>query len=273
MLGKMTLEHMNANAMKIDDVLFETIKESRDTYFIEYYPPRCGARFATLQLVFPNITEKVQIATLLESELRIWLSRYDVPIMAASFDGLGGVIDMKPLKDSNYVMGYLKDGSQVYHVWGLIPDRDLPSQALDLAYIQHVYSDIPSKTRKQWEEKVTKQYRQIKIGWSIFAIWMVAVPAAIAILGFANFWVGLAALVYSLSKAAMKALKLTGKLKLSAKESERDEKKRKMKHYYYHCERNPDGFNRLKLENFEKDLKEDIQKESEALKSKLKKVQ
>jgi hypothetical protein len=31
------------------------------------------------------------------------------------------------------------------------------------------------------------------------------------------------------------------------------EKERKMAHYFYHCERNPDGFARLRNENFEDD--------------------
>lgn len=26
-----------------------------------------------------------------------------------------------------------------------------------------------------------------------------------------------------------------------------------MKHYFYHCEGNPEGFNRLKIENFERE--------------------
>jgi hypothetical protein len=39
-----------------------------------------------------------------------------------------------------------------------------------------------------------------------------------------------------------------------------------MAHYYYHCERNPNAFNRLKLENFKKDLKDQTQNEAEMLK-------
>jgi hypothetical protein len=38
---------------------------------------------------------------------------------------------------------------------------------------------------------------------------------------------------------------------------ERQEKELKMRHYYYHCDRNPDGFARLKAENFAKDYPED----------------
>jgi hypothetical protein len=41
-----------------------------------------------------------------------------------------------------------------------------------------------------------------------------------------------------------------------------------MKHYFYHCERNPEGFARLKAENFEREAKERIIKEAELLRNK-----
>jgi len=40
-----------------------------------------------------------------------------------------------------------------------------------------------------------------------------------------------------------------------------------MEHYHYHCERNPEGFLRLKLENFEREEREQIQNEAKALKT------
>ncbi|MCC5960053.1 MAG: hypothetical protein JJU08_12015 [Rhodobacteraceae bacterium] len=47
------------------------------------------------------------------------------------------------------------------------------------------------------------------------------------------------------------------------------EKKRKMEHYFYHCERNPAGFWRLKSENFESDKRERVRKEADELSNKL----
>ncbi len=41
-----------------------------------------------------------------------------------------------------------------------------------------------------------------------------------------------------------------------------------MRHYFYHCERNPEGFARLKVENFEREAKEQTLKEAEALRNK-----
>ena len=40
-----------------------------------------------------------------------------------------------------------------------------------------------------------------------------------------------------------------------------------MEHYFYHCERNPDGFMRLKSENFRDDARERVRQEAEELRS------
>ena len=43
------------------------------------------------------------------------------------------------------------------------------------------------------------------------------------------------------------------------------EKRQKMEHYFYHCERNPEGFMRLKVENFERETMEENIAESHAI--------
>jgi hypothetical protein len=39
-----------------------------------------------------------------------------------------------------------------------------------------------------------------------------------------------------------------------------------MRHHHYHCERNPEGFLRLKQENVERESREEIQREANSLK-------
>jgi hypothetical protein len=250
-------------------IFFEAIKESRDLYFVEYRPPNQGTRFAILQLVFPDPIKKGQIAQLMEKELTFWLARYDVPIVVCAFGETGQLIHLKPARDSDCLMGFLKDKRKgLYRFWGLIPDDELPSQALDTGYLKHIYEDVPYKTSEQLDKDIRQEYKKLRIGWSVFVIWLVILPVIIVILGFANIWIGIIVFAYSIYKAIVKALKLTGKLKPTPKEIKQREKEQKMRHYYYHCERNPEGFNRLKLENFEKDLKETIRKEAKTLKHK-----
>lgn len=67
------------------------------------------------------------------------------------------------------------------------------------------------------------------------------------------------AFCYSLYKILKRYLELKGfKTK---RQREKNEIERKMKHYYYHCERNPEGFLRLKAENFRKWEEEEKEKE------------
>jgi hypothetical protein len=56
-----------------------------------------------------------------------------------------------------------------------------------------------------------------------------------------------------------------GWIKPSQREKQKAEKDLKMQHYFYHGELNPDGFNRLKIENFDREAIERTHKEADAL--------
>jgi hypothetical protein len=51
----------------------------------------------------------------------------------------------------------------------------------------------------------------------------------------------------------------------SKRDDEKAEKEQKMAHYFYHCEQNPEGFSRLKIENFKVEAIENTRKESEEI--------
>jgi hypothetical protein len=93
----------------------------------------------------------------------------------------------------------------------------------------------------------------------------VVVPAGVAVLEWWSDWLGLLVLVYSLYKAVEKALRLLGKWPKPKTELQKEAEEARMRHHHYHCERNPDGFQRLKLENFERWAREDTQNEAQAL--------
>ena len=76
----------------------------------------------------------------------------------------------------------------------------------------------------------------------------------------------LIALFYSIYKAIQKLLELTGKWPKSKRKKEKEQEELLKNHYYYHCQMNPEGFQKLKNENFENMSKEDIKKEAESLK-------
>ena len=236
---------------------------------MEYCPPISGHRFAILHLVFPRPVEKWRVAELMELELDYWLTRYAVPIMVSAFDDRGSLIHLAPIRNCDYLTGFSRDdGKGVYCIWKPVPHEELPYHGLDTEYLKRVYVDIPFKTGEQLRRDSEKKNRELKIGWLILFIWLVIVPAIVVILGFANRWIGVLVLLYSLWQAIVKALKLAGKWKPSRREIEREEEERRMRHHHYHCERNPEGFRRLMLENFKKDEKEAIQNEAKMLKRK-----
>jgi hypothetical protein len=98
---------------------------------------------------------------------------------------------------------------------------------------------------------ITRQAQiQVRALKSILLLGWVLVPMIIAIAGFASFVVGLILLVISIFKIAWTAVELFGAPSkwFPSYESKKD-KERKMRHYYYHCEKNPEGFRRLFIEN------------------------
>jgi hypothetical protein len=68
-------------------------------------------------------------------------------------------------------------------------------------------------------------------------------------------------------KSSIKWLKLAGYLKPSAIEKKRAEEQLKKDHYHYHCEKNPEGFMKLKIENFDREAKERTNAEMKELQS------
>ena len=103
----------------------------------------------------------------------------------------------------------------------------------------------------------------------ILAVWLAAIPAGWAIIEYlGSEWLAIAVLLYSLWQAFRTARKLFWRVEPSKSEKEKAEKELKMRHYFYHCERNPEGFTRLKIENFEREAKERTLKEVEALRNK-----
>jgi hypothetical protein len=105
--------------------------------------------------------------------------------------------------------------------------------------------------KRKWRNRALTIKGFVLFGW-------VLIPLFIAIVGFANFWVGLLLFIISLAKIAVEYVKLFGNAdKWIPGHKERMEKERKMKHYYYHCEKNPDGFRKIFIENLadeEKDV-------------------
>lgn len=127
-----------------------------------------------------------------------------------------------------------------------------------------------SEVKADAHARTLEQARQVKFLKILLFLWLSAIPAGYAIFAFFGpEWLGLIGLAIVLWNAQRIAMRISGREKPSPKELEIAAKKRKMEHYFYHCERNPSGFLRLKAENFESDNRERVRKESDELSRKL----
>lgn len=258
---------MGSPAPEMEQLFFEATKEDRGWYFVEYRPPISGYQFATLAVVILE-TGRVRedIAATMEAELVIWLERYPIPIMVSAFDDTGSVIDLSGHRPCDHLTGYVDTRTKkVVREWRLLAKDELPKDALNVSYLREIYTGIPFKTKQQLRAQALEKAKQLHLGWWIVFVWAVVVPACVAFLEWWSDWLGLVVLVYSLYKAVEKALRLLGKRRKSKAELQKAAEEAQMRHHHYHCERNPEGFESLKLENFERWARDDLHNEAKAL--------
>jgi hypothetical protein len=255
-------------ATSTEKIFFKTIKEDRGRYFVEYSPPNPDFRFAILDLVFPTLIEPAKVAEIMESEVTEWISRYPVAVMAFSSDRNGEIQSLTPERPCDHLIAF-KDplnGTVCLH-WGLLENERIPDDALNVEWLKRVYFDIPWRSQAELQKEASKEAKLLRVGWIIVVGWIAVLPAAWAVVQWAGpQWLATLVMIYAVWQAVVKALKLAGRWKKSRREIEQQDRERRMRHYFYHCEKNPEAFARLKIENFDREARDDIQREAQALK-------
>jgi hypothetical protein len=246
--------------MTAEKLYFETIKEPRTGYFVEYNPPGAGFSFALLHLTFLESSPPDRVANLLEDETREWLSRYPlVPIMASAVDDADDLIYLDGVRNDAFHYGWTADDGVAHFSW--VSDDFTPyGNAPIRCDLREIFKGVPFRTDYEVKAdanaeviKIRSRNRLLKL---IFFIWSVAIPAGIALTEyFGPQWLALIALLYSLWKAYRAGMKLLGYSKPTKKEQVQAEEDLKKAHYVYHCERNLPGFYRLRSENFAREAK------------------
>jgi hypothetical protein len=242
------------------------VKEIRDWYFVEYSPPINDFKFANLQLVITseNVLD-TDVATAMEKELIQWLNRFPVPLMVSAFDNTGSLYSIKAIKGHDFLMGFFDHNQKVCMYWRLVKDAEIPNVAFNKEYLDNLYAGLDYETYAELDVKRRQKINAIKRGSFLLFLWLVVVPALIAILEYYSNLLSLVALIYSIYMAIKTGLELRGKLPKSKRQKAKEEEERLKDHYYYHCQRNPEGFRKLMLENLEQMSKDEIAKEAAAL--------
>jgi hypothetical protein len=256
--------------MAEEKLFFDTIKEDRGPYFVEYKPPIASCRFATLSLVYPHRVDPATVAKTVETELNQWLTRFPIPLMVSAFDEKGDLYRLEGVRPSNHAIGFLDPITKRVRIfWELLENDQIPSDALDTNYLKTVYSNVGYRTSEDLARESRENIKRLRIGWAIFFVWLIIVPAILAVLEWLSPpWMTFLVMLYSLWKAFEKGMKLTGRWKKSRRELEKEKEEQDKGHHHYHCKANPEGFLRLKVENFARWERERIQSEAESLKSK-----
>lgn len=254
--------------MAPDDIRFGSLKEGRGWYFVEYAPPIANDRFSMLSVCVVEEQESETVASAMEQEAREWLSRYPVPVMVTAYSPDGSVLSLKGARPIDHIIAWLdSESSQPILRWKLVKDGLLPDTALDRKLLQKIFADVPSKTGAEIQDQVAKDVAARKVGWWLVFVWAVLVPLGVAILEWWSDLLGLVVLGYAFVKAIILALRLTGHLPKSPRKREKEAEDLRMRHHHYHCERNPEAFERLEVENFRREEIARTKAEALALKS------
>ena len=258
----------------LDEIRFSSLKEDRGWYFVEYSPPIENYRFSVLQLSIVETRDKETVALAMESEAKAWLNRYPVPVMVTAFGLDGTVLQINDVRAINHLMAWIECAELPPVLkWELVANEVLPEIALNRELLEEIFATVPFKTGREIREEVAKQIATRRVGWWLVFVWAVIVPLIVAIVEWSSDLLGLLVLAFALVKAATKALRLTGHLPKSKRDEEKEAEELRMRHHHYHCQRNPEAFERLKAENFQREEIERTKAEALSLKQQASRAQ
>lgn len=252
---------------------FDGIKEHRGSYFVEYRPPVADNQFATLNVILLHQVPWERVTELLDTEIRFWMERYPVPLMVWASNDKEEIL-RPPDDEGDCLVAWIAPVSgEIVQSWDINDLSDIPASAPPHQDWRTVYADVPVRTdaevKAEAYEKSLERSRQVWLLKIALMLWLAVIPVGYAIFEFLGpEWLGLIGLIFVIWQALKVALRIWGYTESSAREVVQAEKKRKMEHYFYHCERNPEGFLRLKSENFESDARERVWKEADQLATK-----
>jgi len=183
--------------------------------------------------------------------------------MATAFND--SVISLRSEKGCDHLIALPEEDAIAFY-WELLNNDDLPSSALEERRLLDIYRDLSHTTQAERTRNAVSSAKSIRLGLIVIALWGVAVPVAVALIGFASPILGGLVIAYSIGKAGWQAMKMLGYVGRSEREKQKDAEELRMRHHHDHCERNPEGFMRLKVENFERDAREQTHREADELK-------
>jgi hypothetical protein len=237
--------------MDSQKVFRERIKEHRGDYYVSYQPADARFPSAFVHLTFLGKGhDKADVKAAMERELQSWLSRFRVPVTVSSYDAKDDLIHVAPEFAQSHLAGYVDLQTGQITQWGGFPqESEFPSEQMDARYLARVYEGVPFRLQEEVRRKALRETRMLGRSASIALFLIVGVPVLIEIVSLGVAWLGGVLAGISISVGLYKLGKAMGWIKPTQRDKEKADKDLKMKHYFYHCEQNPEGFKRLMIEN------------------------
>lgn len=253
--------------MDSQKVFREQIKEHRGNYYVSYQPSDARFPSAFVQLTFLSDGHDVaDVKKAMERELQSWLSRFPVPVTLSSYDAKDDLIHVATEFDQSHLAGYVDPQTdQVIQRWGLLKNEELPPEQMGAGYFARVYEGVPFRLQEAVRQNALRETRMLGRSARIALFLLVGVPVLIEMVSLGVTWLGHVLAGISISVGLYKLGKAMGWLKPTQRDKEKAERDLRMKHYFYHCEQNPEGFSRLKIENFEREAIRRAHDEADAL--------
>lgn len=244
----------------------DKIKEHRGEYYLTYQPADCRQSFAALNLVYLSaVPGCTSVATTMERELNVWLRKFPVPTLVSSFDLKENLIDVSACRETSHLMGYISSSGEMVKQWRIFADTELPRELISADRLAEIYKSIPSRNADEVRNQARAKAKTLKRAATLISVFVIGIPLAVEILSFGITWIGYVIAGVSVLIGLYKAAKAFGWIKPSERQKRAAEKRQKMEHYFYHCERNLEGFMRRKIENFERETMGENIAESHAI--------
>ena len=245
--------------------LRDSEKQIRENYLVEYSFANSHCYLATLSLTYINTYSESQVVADIEYEFPIWYQRYPIPLMVSAFDPSGSLIHLKSKGDWTHYCGHPDTDNKCVSGWRHFPDSVISDFVKSEEYRESVYAAIPYETSEEVKKRVYKEYlqRAIAVRWLryLYLFVVVIIPLAWLIGGLFCSIIAIFSTIWAFCSSGFRAMKAFGFIKESAiAQTKRDESSKK-EHYFYHCSRNPEGFERLRNENWDREQRESIKKE------------
>jgi len=243
---------------------FDTLKEKRKDYFVEYKP---GIPLSFLILTFVNDPPKEKIVKqLMEQELEYWWIKYPVNIQVFACDNTDDGISDR----IRYLVG-VPHNNKLKLYWNAIDDKFL-CKFSEEQFIS-IHKNVTYKTQidvdKNVDDFVKTRCWQIYSFKFLYIIFRVILPIIwLTLLQFSSYplicGAGFLLFAYDVIERIIDGLNTWHLINHSPKVLEELRIQNEKEHCYYHCKKNPTGFLRLKSENFDHEAmlknKEDFDK-------------